>query len=223
MLRWAVALLLLLNFGFFAWTQGWLDAVGGGHADTEREPERLERQHKADSVRVLGSQAASAAQAAASAVVAGNCLQAGPFTDAQWAAAEQAVLAGGVPPGRWTAAPAPDSNGSWLLYMGRYANAEAMQKKADELRRRHVSFEPMQGLAELQPGLALGRFDSDAAAQAALEQLGQRGVHSARVITLPAARQRWLRLDGLQPPLLDTVKGLKAPALGAAGFSACAG
>jgi hypothetical protein len=218
MLRWAVALLLLLNLGFFAWSHGWL---GGDAADTEREPERLQRQHKADTVRVLGSEAASAAQAASAVAAATACLQAGPFTDAQWAAAEQAVLAGGVPSGRWTAEPAPDSHGSWLLYMGRYASAEAMQKKADELRRRHVAFEPLQGLAELQPGLQLGRFDSDAAAQAALEQLGQRGVHTARVITLPSARQRWLRLDGLQPPLLDTAKALKAPALGAAGFSAC--
>jgi len=92
MLRWAVAVLLLANLGFFAWTQGWLDPLVGAPADSEREPERLARQLRPEAVKLLPARAASAAAA---------CLEAGPFAEADAAGAQEALRTAGVPAERW--------------------------------------------------------------------------------------------------------------------------
>ncbi len=92
MLRWAVAMLLLANLGFFAWTQGWLDPLVGAPADSEREPERVARQLRPEAVKLLPAPAVAAAAA---------CLEAGPFAEAEAAAAQEALRAAGVPTERW--------------------------------------------------------------------------------------------------------------------------
>ena len=61
MLRAIVLLLLLANLGFYAWTQGQLDGVVGVRAQGDREPERLARQVRADSVRILPASATARA------------------------------------------------------------------------------------------------------------------------------------------------------------------
>jgi hypothetical protein len=60
-LRAIVVALLAANLAFWAWTQGWLDAVVGMPARGDREPERLEQQVRPELVRVapLESNAAS--------------------------------------------------------------------------------------------------------------------------------------------------------------------
>ncbi len=54
MLRALVALLLLANVGFFAWQEGWLDAVVGISAQQGREPQRLKAQVDPERLIVLG-------------------------------------------------------------------------------------------------------------------------------------------------------------------------
>ena len=54
MLRWVVALLLLANAGYFAWTQGYLAPLGVVlHAEREREPQRLQAQINPETIRLL--------------------------------------------------------------------------------------------------------------------------------------------------------------------------
>jgi hypothetical protein len=61
MLRLLVVLLLAANGLFYAWSQGWLDAVTGTRAQGEREPQRLQKQVHPEAVKVLPPGAASAA------------------------------------------------------------------------------------------------------------------------------------------------------------------
>jgi len=84
MLRAALLLLVAANLLFFAWTRGWLDGVVGVRAQGEREPERLARQVRADQVVLLPADATPAAAGL-------SCVEAGPFTTAE-AAAARAVL-----------------------------------------------------------------------------------------------------------------------------------
>ena len=63
MLRTLVIALLLANAAFFAWTQGWLDAVVDSAAHAEREPQRLGQQVHPEAVRLLPAHVALAASA----------------------------------------------------------------------------------------------------------------------------------------------------------------
>jgi hypothetical protein len=213
-MRALVALLLLANLLFLAWSQGWLDEVAGVRAGGDREPERLERQVRPDTVRILTPQAvAAAASAAESRRV---CLEAGPF-DAQAMVAAESALSATLPSGTWTRQPAP-SPGRWVVYMGRFANRDAQLRKEQELGRLRVPFEPLRGAPELEPGLALGRYAQRDAADAALAQLTQRGIQTARVGELPVPMM--LRVEQADPELAAKVSGLRLDALGK-GFTAC--
>ncbi|MDE2298159.1 MAG: hypothetical protein KGK18_08320, partial [Burkholderiales bacterium] len=59
MLRALVLTLLLANVAFYAWTQGWLDAVVGVRATGDREPDRLAQQVRPEIVRIVPASAAS--------------------------------------------------------------------------------------------------------------------------------------------------------------------
>ena len=218
MLRTLVALLLLANLAFYAWTQGWLDEVVGVRAIGDREPERLAQQVRPEAVKILGPQAvAAAASAAASGQV---CLEAGPFAAAEVAAAESALTAL-LPAGTWVNLKT-DKPGSWIVYMGRYADRAARQAKEQELAALKLPFEAVRNAPELEPGLSLGRFDARSAADAALAQLVQRGVRTARVVELgKASSVHMLRVASADADLAAKVSGLKADALGK-GFVPCA-
>jgi len=53
-------LLILVNAGFFAWSQGWLDGLAFLRAQPEREPQRLTRQFQPLLLRAVSPGAASA-------------------------------------------------------------------------------------------------------------------------------------------------------------------
>ena len=220
----ALALLLLVaNLGFFAWTQGWLDAVVGVHSRGDREPERLARQFQPQSVHIVPPNEAAAAMSAAAPAAGPSCLEAGPFTAAEADSAES-LLQAALPASSWVRAIAVQP-GVWLVYLGRFADLEAMQQKANELRRLQAPFEEVQGPPELVPGLALGQFDTRAAAQRALDDLTQRGVRTARVVTLAEpATMVMLRIEHADAALAVQVAALggtvKAQPLGKA-FVAC--
>lgn len=61
MLRILVLLLVLANLGFYAWTEGWLAQPLGLRADADREPGRIARQVRPESVRILPPQPAASA------------------------------------------------------------------------------------------------------------------------------------------------------------------
>lgn len=222
MLRLAVIALLLANAGYYAYTQGWLRSAGLVTPE-QAEPQRLQQQIRPETLKVLRAQgatnnptpppapaAAPAADTAASTLAptattpadAGECLQAGVFDDKQAAALRTAAAA--LPPGSWSLESTPIT-GRWMIYMGRFDDQDTLDKKRAELRARKVDFDRAGGT--LEPGLSLGRFSTEEAAQRGLTALNAQGVRTARVIQerqaatgfilkLPAVtdaqRQRWL-------------------------------
>jgi hypothetical protein len=197
--------------------------VIGVRAQGDREPERLTRQVKPETIRVLPASAASAvAIAATSTDTPAACLEAGPYTPAQIGAAE-GVLQTVLPAGSW-ASLKTESPGVWIVYMGKYPTREALQKKADELRRLKIAFEELRNAPpELADGLALGRYDNRAAADKALAEVAQRGVRTARVMPLsPPAVMHNLRVERADGTLQARLAGLRAEALLGKPFTACA-
>jgi hypothetical protein len=212
MLRGLLFLLLVANALFFAWSRGWL----GGGVDAEREPDRIARQVTPDAVRVLNPAAAAAVLASTPA-----CVEAGPFRAAEVQTAEQ-VLAARLPAGSWSRV-IVERPGRWVVYVGRFPNREALERRRAELAALQIQADELRGLPEHEPGLTLGSHDSPAAAEAALEQITQRGVRGARVLTLAASgTDVLLRIERGSAELRSQALALQLPALGA-GFSACAG
>ena len=226
MLRIAVLILLLANAGYYAWTQGWLRAWGLAPQE-QSEPERMANQIRPEALRILpGKDApapapeapAAAASTPAGAPAGGECLQAGTFDERQAEALRAAAAA--LPQGSWAleAAVVP---GRWMVYMGRFADSEALEKKRAELRSRNVAYD--RPGAALEPGLSLGRFSSEEAATRELANLGKQGVRTARVVQeRPEAKAYTLRLpavDAALRPQLDTLR----PALAGKALRACGG
>jgi len=221
MLRTLALVLLLTNVLLLAALSGVFDPAGG-HLG-EREPERLQRQHQLGLVRILDPQAASVALAAASAASraqAAACLEAGPFSPADAAAAERTLREAGLAPGAWQVQ-RQDLGGAFMIYMGRYADRETLQRKLAELKRLKLDGEDLHNTPELQPGISLGRFDSQDSASAAMAQMAQRGLRTARVITLrPAQSQTLLRLPAADAAMRARLAGLQLP--NGPGFLPCA-
>jgi len=232
MLRAVVVILLLANLLVLGWSQGLFDKMRGSKPDADREPERLQRQVNAQQLRILPAPAASAALAAAQAsaaieaaaaasAAAGTCLEAGPVPATALAAAEKLLRDGaGLPTGSWTPV-SSEKKGVFLIYMGKYADDETLERKLEELKRLHIEPQPMRNSPDLQPGLVLGRYDDKIAAEAELGRLSQRGLRTARVLTLvPPVPLLTLRVPGATDAQRDKLSGLKLPNNGP-GFVAC--
>lgn len=216
MLRLLILVLLLVNLLYFAWSQGQL--AGLGYAPpTQSEPQRVQNQIKPSAVRVLSAQEAqvlnqpeptAASTPPATAFV---CLAAGVFSPQQVAVLRTA-LEQNLPAGAWALQDAAQA-GRWLVYMGKYANAAAVQAKLQELRGLSIVAVPVQDAPALEPGVSLGEYDSAEAASAKLQDLARRGVRTARVVQAraPVEGQRLVlaqvdealrsRLGALQPAL----------------------
>ena len=219
MVRALVALLLMANLGFYAWTQGWLDSIVGVRAIGDREPERLLRQVRPEVVRVLAPQAASAAASTADARM--TCLELGPLTP-EASSAVSAELTAAMPTVAFVNQKF-DKPASFILYMGPYPNREQLQRKREELGRAKVTFEQVVAPAELKDGFSLGRFDDRAAAEAALAQLARRNVRSARVVQQAAAGSfHRLRVERADADMAARLLAFKSDALdNGKGFSDC--
>ncbi len=206
MLRVLVLLLLVVN-GFLYW---WLQS--DPHAlQSDREPQRLGRQVAPDAIRVLpdlpasgargaaapASAAASSTAQAASAPASASalaqktsaadidCAETPPLADAQFTALKAALAKAGLPSDAVTER-RQAQGGTWIVYIGRFADSQAWQQKADELRKLDVRFERVNAPTALAPGLSLGQFSSQPDAARTLDELGRHGVHGARVVTLAA-------------------------------------
>ena len=122
MLRALVALLVLLNGVYFAWSHDVFGLAWPGPSQRDREPGRLAAQVRPEWIRVVSPQAASAAQADARAA---RCLEAGPFSDADVAGAEALLAATGLAAGSWVREPATPQG--WMLRVPQ-ADGEARQR-----------------------------------------------------------------------------------------------
>jgi len=221
MLRITVLILLLANGLYFAWSQSLL---GGWGPTPVTEPQRQQQQVRPELLQLLprSSPASSPAavpgpaasapltdagglQTVSNTTLAGGrveCMVVGVFDEAQATALRQA-LGARLPPAAWGLEPVVTTPARWIVYMGRYPNAETVERKKAELRGLRVPFDTPSNPA-LVPGLALGRFDSEEAAAQELGNLAKRGVRTAHV-AVERAEQR-----GLQVRLLAVDDGVRA-------------
>lgn len=211
MLRIFVLSLMLVNGVFFAWTHGWLSDLGFAPAQ-HTEPQRLKRQINPQAIELPKPQARLQTEAALPAVAKPTeCLQAGLFDETQTAALRQALMST-LAAGTWvlesTTVPP-----RWIVYMGKFASAEAVAKKRSELVALASTLEPLNN-PNLEFGLSLGGFATEAQAKAYLATLKPRGVRSARVVLeRPQASGMLLRLpsaDDAMRARLDELKPVLA-------------
>jgi hypothetical protein len=225
MLRALVVVLVLANLAFWAWSTGALEGIGMAPA-SERDPARLSQQIRPEAVRVLSPAAAASALRAASAppmpsAPALACLEAGPFAPAEIEAAEQALAAAALAEVSWVRV-SIDIAGKFAVVLGPFDNRDALQKKRTELERLKLPVEELDLPGTIaQRGLALGRYDSSVAADAALVSFGKSGVRSAKVVTLrPVGNEGRIRIENATPAQAASLRALSVPALGA-GFVPC--
>jgi hypothetical protein len=114
-----------------------------------------------------------------------DCAETPPIDNAQFTSLKAALAKAGVP-AEAIAERRQAQGGSWIVYLGRYADAQAWQQKADEMRKLDVKFERVNTPSTLAPGLSLGQFSSQPDATKKLDDLTRHGVHGAKVVTLTA-------------------------------------
>jgi hypothetical protein len=218
MLRFFVLLLILANGAYFAWSQGLLASLGFAPA-VQTEPQRLQAQIQPDVIRLLSPTEAKRVEtlAAAPPPKAPECLQTDLLSDAQASAVRSAAAS--LPAGSWSLQEGQQA-ARWIVYMGKYANAEALAKKKSELRELSVAFESLKS-PTLEPGLSLGGFSSAALANEAMAQLTKRGVRTAKVVQeLPERKGQILKLPATDDALHSQLDSIKA-IVGASGLAAC--
>lgn len=228
MLRALVALLLVANLAYFAWTQGHLGNLGLQPQQTG-EPQRLAQQVKPEAIRLLNgpkaeapapeqtpvaadTQAAAALSAAAEPTA---CYEATGFTPAQaeLLRAELRLLNWGAEAWQLTE---QRSAGRWIVYMGRYESAEQATRKKAELRALGVEYRDV-NTPGLTPGLALGTYSSEEAARTALRQVEGAGVRTARVVQeRPDSLSHQLRLPAITEAQREQLTGLREAMAGKA-------
>lgn len=218
MLRLLVLTLILANGLYFAWSDGMLLAYGFGPTQ-QQEPQRLTQQIKPDALRILTPAEFKRVEAQVQAdLVPSECLMAGPFDDTQ-AAALRRSLEATLAPGSWqldsVVVPA-----RWIVYMGKFANADGLAKKRGELTAMNLV---PQGLnnPDLEIGLSLGGFDTQAGAAAELAKLGLRGIRTAKVVQeRQEGKQSQLKLPAVTQEMKARLNDIK-PALGTKPFRTC--
>lgn len=145
------------------------------------------------------------------------CLQAGTFEKGQLDALRAATAS--LPAGSWTLEPI-SLTGRWMVYMGRFADEDTLEKKRAELRARKVPYD--RPGAALEPGLSLGRFSTEEAAERALATLGTQGVRTARVVQERTDATGYvLRLPAATAALRTQVEGQLRGLLASRAFRSC--
>jgi hypothetical protein len=214
MLRLIVLVLLLANGGFFAWSQGLLLPWGLGPAQ-QSEPQRMLQQVRPESVRILRPDELRRVESvAAQAPRPPECLQTAALDEAQIAPLRSTLES--WPAGSWSLEPMVEP-ARWIVYMGRYAGVEQVARKRAELRQLGISFESLSN-PDMEPGLSLGSFPTQAAANQQMQSLAEKGVQTARVVQeRPEQRGQRLLLaavdDNLRPRLSELTAALNTKPL----------
>ncbi len=208
MLRLVVVVLLLLNAAYYVWAEGYLRAWGFA-AVQQSEPQRLAQQIKPESIRIATlEEARRAEQAAKVPVRPPECLQSGMF-DASATGAVRTRLEASLPADSWQLLDVREP-ARWIVYMGKYTNEDALQKKRAEMAGFNLKLEALTN-PTLQPGFSLGGFETQAAANNELANLVKRGVRTARVVQERAeVRGQVLRVPAADEALRSKLDEIKA-------------
>lgn len=212
MLRLFVLILMLANGLYFAWSEGYLRAYGFAPAQ-QREPQRMVQQIRPEAIQMLTSVEARRADAQAQAdQVPKECLLAEPFDDAQAATLRQA-LETTLSPGSWQINTVAVS-ARWIVYMGKFASAEQLSKKRDELAAMRLVPQSLNN-PDLELGFSLGGFDTQAEATAELTKLSLRGIRTAKVVQeRQEGNQNQLRLPAVTTDIRNRLADLKTALAG---------
>ena len=128
-----------------------------------------------------------------------DCSETPPLDDAQFTTLKTALAKAGVPLDAIAERRQP-TGGAWIVYLGRFADSQTWQQKADELKKLDVKFDRVNAPTTLAPGLSLGQFANPADAGKKLDELTKHGVHGARVVVLTApVIQRHLQVRATDP------------------------
>ena len=117
------------------------------------------------------------------------------------------IAAATLPRGSWRIDPV-EVQGRWMVYIGKLADADAVATKRAEVRALGVDTDrPGPGF---EPGLSLGRFSSEEAAQRALTDLARKGVRTAHVVQERGNAPAFvLRLPAADAALREQLRALR--------------
>jgi len=218
MLRLLVLILILANGVYFAWSDGLLRAYGFAPAQ-QREPLRVAQQLQPQAIQILTPEEFKRVEGLAQADQAPReCLQAGPFDEAQSNSLRRA-LESSLATGTWQM-DAVDVPARWIVYMGKFADAEALAKKRNELAAMKVVPVSLNNPA-LELGLSLAGFDTQEQATAELARLSQRGIRTAKVVQeRVASKQSQLKIPVVTSEVKSHLGELKS-ALGNRSLHSC--
>jgi hypothetical protein len=219
MLRLLVLVLLLANGLFFAWSNGLLRAYGFAPVQPN-EPQRLAQQMKPEAIQLLSTGEFKRVEAQVQADLAPKeCLQAGPFDDTQASALRTALETASLPSGSWQLEPGKEA-ARWIIYMGKYATAELLAKKRAELAGMDIKTEAVNN-PNLEMGLSLGGFETEAEAKTELTRLAPKGIRTAKVVQeREEATVSLLKLPAVSEALRAKLGDLK-PALAGKPLKTC--
>ena len=107
------------------------------------------------------------------------CLQTDHMDQAQHEQVRQALRQADLPANSWEWV-STNLSGRWMVYLGKFPNETAMEKRRAELRARKIGYDRAGGA--LEPGLSLGRFSTEEAATRELTNMLGQGIRGARVV-----------------------------------------
>ena len=253
LLRWFVALALLANIGYAAWHAGALATVGlapaterdPGRVEQQIRPNALRVLSPRASAAAVAESASAAAvgplpaplpspviapanavEAPASAPAATSaplaCLEIGPLDNGASIEGAERTLAAVLNDRPWVREQRP-AGAQYIVFVGPVLSRDASRQRREELVKLKMSFEAVELPGGQQGGYSLGKHDSEAAAQSALDAFRERGLRNARVALLRAngSPRTWLRLDNLRSGAAEAVRALPAEKLGGQPPSAC--
>lgn len=175
----------------------------------------------------LAAASAAPAEASAAAVtpppaapVPTVCLEAGPFTAAEWRTA-QVALRRVLDDSSWTLT-SREKAGTWMVYVGPYKSREIMSRRADQLRQLEIAFEEARDLPdEYIPGFVFGRYGVEADARALQTRLTSQKIRYVRVVPLVRPTvSHTVRIPKADPAMRARLAALK-PRLSGNAFEPC--
>lgn len=235
MLRIAFLLLVLANAGYYLWSHGQLAALGLTPT-AQAEPERLQQQLRPEALNLLPAGTATPATPAAQLAVTPALSQPAPAPATQaggkptsclvaagieerYADALRRGLTAQVDSDQWELT-STNQPGRWMVYMGKFPDADFLERKRVELRSRKIDFDRAGGA--LEPGLSLGRFSTEEAATRELTNLARQGVRTARVVQeRPDITLYTLRLPQATAALRSQVEAMGGKAFDGKPFRPC--
>jgi hypothetical protein len=177
-MRVALLLLVLVNLGFYAWSQFWV-SPGAGDAHL------VDQQMNREAIRILKPGQVEAARRDATKVTA--CMELGGFNLAEVPKVDEQL----APLGNRVSQRRVDDTASWWVFMPPQGSREAALKKVVELKRLGIEeLFVLQDDPKVPFSISLGVFRSEESARNRFEQLRERGVRTAQVGRRPTAVQR---------------------------------